>query len=267
MTDENLLTCTFRILRYVPNLVRDEWMNIGVLLVDPEGRLHVRVLEEESQYARLRRIYPAVDVTVLRALGADLEAKAAGPGEGAALLAGLEETLSNALQLSPQKAVLTVNAEAELERLFHDQVEPAMYRAAGAGEREHNRASIRFRARQIFERAHINGRLRYGVKVEEFTAAGDPLRLDFAWQNGKTGFLHSVALGRDSGQAKVLAYTAAAVREKIPDAEFTAITEVLPQRGNTRHEFTMNLFDTSHIQVVPLASLDEYARTLSGRLN
>ncbi len=267
MADEILMTCTFRILRYVPNLVRDEWMNIGVLLVDPEGRLHVRVLEEESQYARLRRLYPAVDVTVLRALEADLETKAAGPGGGAALVAGLEETLSNALQLSPQKAVLTANAEAELERLFQDQVEPAAYRPAGTGEREHNRASIRYRARQIFERAHINGRLRYGVKVEEFTAAGDPFRLDFGWENGTRGFLHSVALGRDSGQAKVLAYTAAAVREKIPDAEFTAITEVPPQSGNPRHEFTVSLLEASRIQLVPLAGLDQYARALGGRLN
>jgi len=267
MAEENLLTCTFRILRYVPNLVRDEWVNIGVLLVDPEGRLHVRVLEEEPQYARLRRLYPAVDLAVLRALEADLEARAAQPGGGAAVVAGLDDTLSNALQLSPQKAVLTANAEAELERLFHDQVEPAAYRATGAGEREHNRASIRYRARQIFERAQINGRLRFGVKVEEFTAAGDPFRLDFGWQNGTRGFLHSVALGRDSGQAKVLAYTAAAVREKIPDAEFTAITEVPPQRGNARHEFTVSLLESSRIQVVPLAGLDQYARALGGRLN
>ncbi len=267
MAEEHLVTCTFRILRYVPNLVRDEWMNIGVLLVDPQGRLHARVLQEESQYARLRRLYPAVDVAVLRALEADLEARAAGPGEGAALMAGLEETLSNALQLSPQKAVLTANAEAELERLFQDQVEPAAYRAGGTGEREHNRASIRYRARQIFERAHINGRLRYGVKVEQFTAPGDPFRLDFGWENGTRGFLHSVALGRDSGQAKVLAYTAAAVREKIPGAEFTAITEVPPQRGNTRHEFTVSLLEASQIQVVPLAGLDQYARALGGRLN
>lgn len=267
MAEENLLTCTFRILRYVPNLVRDEWMNIGVLLVDPEGRLHARVLQEESHYARLRRLYPSVDVAVLRALEADLEAKASQPGAGAAVMAGLDDTLSNALQLSTQKAVLTANAEAELERLFHDQVEPAVYRASGASERDHNRASIRYRARQIFERAHINGRLRHGVRVEEFTAAGDPFRLDFGWQNGTRGFLHSVALGRDSGQAKVLAYTAAAVREKIPDAEFTAITEAPPQRGNARHEFTVSLLEASHIQVVPLAGLDQYARALGGRLN
>jgi len=29
----------------------------------------------------------------------------------------------------------------------------------------------------------------------------------------------------------------------------------------------MNLFESSHIQVMPLAGLDEYARTLRGRLN
>jgi len=267
MADENLLTCTFRILRYVPNLVRDEWMNIGVLLVDPDGQLHVRVLEEESQYARLRRIHPAVDVPVLRALEADLEARAAQTGGGAAVLAGLEDTLSNSLQLGPQKAVLTANADAELERLFHDQVEPSMQRAAGAAEREPNRASIRFRAREVFRRTRLYGRLQFGVKVEEFTAAGDPFRLDFGWQNGTRGFLHSVALGRDSGQAKVLAYTAAAVREKIPGAEFAAITEVPPQRGNSRHEFTVSLLESSDIQVVPLTGLDQYARTLGGRLN
>lgn len=267
MAEENLMTCTFRILRYVPNLLRDEWMNIGVLLVDPEGRLHVRVLEEEPQYARLRRLYPAVDVAVLRALQADFEAKAAQPGGGAALVAAMEETLSNALQLGPQKAVLTANAGAELERLFHDQVEPAMYRPAGAGEREHNRASIRNRARQVFDRAQINGRLHHGVKVEEFTAPGDPFRLDFGWENGTRGFLHSVALGRDSGQAKVLAYTAAAVREKLPDAEFTAITEAPPQRGNARQDFTARMLESSQIQIVPLAGLDQYARTLAGRLN
>src|SRR5271155_3634555 len=131
MAEEMLVTCTFRILRYVPNLVRDEWMNIGILLVDPEGRLHARVLQEEADFARLRRLYPAADVALLRGLEADFGARASQSGGGEALVAGLEDTLSNALQLSPRKAVLTVNPEAEMERLFHDQVEPAVYRGAG----------------------------------------------------------------------------------------------------------------------------------------
>jgi Protein of unknown function (DUF3037) len=267
MADPTLATCTFRILRYVPNLLRDEWINIGVLLVDPAGQLHARLLQEEADFARLRRLYPQADVPLLRALAGDFQERAQKPGEGATLLAGFEETLSNALQVGPQKAVLTANAEAELERLFHDQVEPAAYRGAGTAEREPNRAVIRRRAREIFHRVQLDGRLRFGVRVEEFTATGDPFRLDFGWQNGAQGFLHAVAIERDPGQAKVLAYTAEAVRARIPDAEFAAITEVAPQRGNRRHEFTWNVLENNQIQVVPLAGLDEYARKLRSRLN
>jgi hypothetical protein len=268
MADEHYLTCTYRILRYVPNLLRDEWVNIGVLLVDAAGRLRVRLLQEEAEFARLRRLYPEADVRVLRALEDDFEAQAAQPAEATALVARLEETLSNALQLGPQKAVLTTHAdaEAELERIFLEQVAPPAYRPGGAESREPNRAVIRKRAGQIFQQLQFGDRIRYGVQVEEFTAPGDPLRLDFGWQNGTRGFLHSVALGRDAGQAKVLAFTAGAVREKIPDAEFAAITEVAPQAGNRRHEFSVSLLESSGIQVVPLSGLEEYARNLRTRI-
>jgi len=29
--------CAYRVLRYTPNLVRDEWVNIGVLVFDPQS--------------------------------------------------------------------------------------------------------------------------------------------------------------------------------------------------------------------------------------
>jgi hypothetical protein len=267
MPDVVLAPCTFRILRYVPNLLRDEWMNIGVLLVDPGGQLHARLLQEEADFARLRRLYPQVDVVLLRALAGDFQERAQKPGEGTTLVAGFEETLSNALQLGPQKAVLTANAEAELERLFHDQVEPAAYRGMGAAEREPNRAIIRRRAREIFRRNQLDPVLRFGVHVEEFTSPGDPFRLDFGWRNGVRGFLHSVPLARDAGQAKILAFTADAVRVKDPQAEFVAVTEEAPQHGNRRHEFVAGLFEGHGIEMVPLGGLDEFARKLRARLN
>jgi hypothetical protein len=267
MAEENLATCTFRILRYVPNLVRDEWMNIGVLLVDPAGQLHAQLLQEEADFARLRRLHPEADITVLRALAGDLQARGGRPGEAAALMAGFEETLSNALQLGPQKAVLTTNAEAELVRLFHDQVEPTVYRGTAAAEREPNRAVIRRRAREIFHRNQLDPMLRFSVHVDEFTTPGDPFRLDFGWRNGVRGFLHSVPLARDAGQAKVLAFTADAVRAKDPDAEFVAVTEAAPKPGNRRHDFMAGLFEAHRIEMVPLGGLDEFARRLRSRLN
>src|SRR5713226_5273449 len=106
--------CAYRILRYTPNLVRDEWVNIGVLLFDPStGERRLRLIEEQDEYNRVRRLHPQADEALLRALRDDLEdrfqsangAQGAG-GDWQQLLAKWDETLSHALQLAPQKAVL-----------------------------------------------------------------------------------------------------------------------------------------------------------------
>lgn len=45
-------TLAYRVLRYTPNLVRDEWLNIGVLVFDPEtGERRLRMIEEPEEYA------------------------------------------------------------------------------------------------------------------------------------------------------------------------------------------------------------------------
>ena len=39
--------CAYHVVRYLPNLVRDEWVNIGILLFDPaKGRILRRMMEE-----------------------------------------------------------------------------------------------------------------------------------------------------------------------------------------------------------------------------
>src|SRR6266849_11192681 len=64
----------YRILRYVPNLVRDEWVNIGVLIFNPlTGERRLRLIGDRVEYNRVRRLHPSVDEAVLRALRDDLE--------------------------------------------------------------------------------------------------------------------------------------------------------------------------------------------------
>ncbi|MFZ0415401.1 MAG: DUF3037 domain-containing protein, partial [Candidatus Acidiferrales bacterium] len=61
-------TLTYRVLRYTPNLVRDEWVNVGVLLEDPQKqRARARLIEETSELARVRRLHPNADEALLRA--------------------------------------------------------------------------------------------------------------------------------------------------------------------------------------------------------
>src|SRR5258708_31921941 len=64
----------YHVLRYTSDLVRDEWVNIGVIVFDPlTGALRLRLVEEQDEYARIRRLQPAADEDVLRGFRDHLE--------------------------------------------------------------------------------------------------------------------------------------------------------------------------------------------------
>ena len=90
------------------------------------------------------------------------------------------------------------------------------------------------------------------------------MRMDYAYRrNGTRGFVQALPLGRDPGQAKVLAFTADAIRAKLPKTEFLAVTEIEPRpQENPRHRFVTGLLEEREIPVVPLARLAEWAQRM-----
>jgi hypothetical protein len=268
MPDTALRPCAYHVIRYMPNLVRDEWVNIGVLLFDPSnGRVLRRLVEEPAEFARVRRLHPAADEALLRGLPEELDAQinsqAGAPGgTPAEQLARLEQTLSNAVQLSPRKGLLAEDFDAELDRLYRDHVEPPRYRRDF--EDLSTRNAIRTRANQVFRSAGIWTRLERRVNVAEFTFDGDPMRVDYAYRrNGTRGFVQALALGRDPGQAKVLAFTAEAIRAKVPKTDFLAVTETEPRpQENLRHRFVTGLLEERGVHVVPLGRLMDWAQKM-----
>jgi len=264
MPEPALRPFAYHIVRYTPNLVRDEWVNIGVLLSDPStGRVLRRLMEEPAEFARVRRLHPSADEALLRQLPAEFEAQlGADPGRAQTSLARLEQTLSNAVQLSPQKGLLAEDMDAELDRLYHNHVEPPRY-TRGAEDLS-TRNAIRTRANQVFRTAGIWPRLGRHVRIAEFTYPGDPLRIDYTYRrNGTRGFVQALPLGREPGQAKVLAFTADAIRAKLPHSEFVAVTEVAPRQENPRHQFVVGLLEQREIPVLPITRLAEWARGLA----
>jgi len=273
MPDENLQRCAYHVVRYQPNLIRDEWVNIGVLLLIPPqtpaqgpiaGRVRQRWLDEPADLARLRRLHPAVDEELLLRLPAAFEREFAGRElDAEALLEKFDGTLSNAVQFAPRKFLFSPDPDAELDRLFREQVEPLREARRGPAE-VRTRADVRARAADFFRGAKILRFMRRGVPVEKYTAPGDPMRIDFAYRrNGTTGFVHSIALGRDPGQAKLLAFTAGAIREEIPNSEFLAVTEREPARGNKRDEFVLKILEEPKVRVMPLGELRKWAEDVA----
>src|SRR3979490_1148566 len=100
MPEDALQPCAYHVVRYQPNLVRDEWVNIGVLLLDPSsGRVRQRWLEEPAHVAGLRRLHPAADEDLLLRIPAGFGRPFIGREmDVAAILEKFDETFSNALQ-------------------------------------------------------------------------------------------------------------------------------------------------------------------------
>jgi hypothetical protein len=254
--------CACRILRYTPNLVRDEWVNIGVLLFDPQtGERRLRVIEEEEEYRRVRRVHPEADELVLRALRDDLEdrfqsAATSGTtentGDWQRLLAKWDETLSNALQLAPQKGVFAADLDAELERLYADHVAPQ--RTASRVGAPGSRANLRLYCSQVFRQARLWDRLQKSVRAEKFTFPGDPMRLDYSYRrNGTRGFVQTLSVTRAPADAKLLAYTAERIAAKASlKTEFAAVTDVELKMENDRHRFVRDTLRDVGIEPIPL---------------
>ena len=265
MPDEALQPCSYHLVRYQPNLIREEWVNIGVLLLDPSsGRVRQRWLEEPADLVRLRRLHPAADEDLLLRLPAEFDRQFAGREmEAEAILEKFDETLSTALQLSPRKWLLSRDPDAELDRLYREQVEPVRELRRGTAEIR-TRNDVRSRAADYFRTEKILRLMQRAVRVEEFTVPGDPMRIDFSYRrNGTRGFVHAVPLGRDPGHAKLLAYTAGAIRERLAHSEFLAVTEREPARGNVRDQFVSGILAQSHVRVVPLTELRKWAHDVA----
>jgi Protein of unknown function (DUF3037) len=254
--------CAYRILRYTPNLVRDEWVNIGVLLFDPaSGERRLRLLEDQDEYNRVRRLHPQADESLLRALRDDLEdrfqsASAKSSNGGSAdwlqLLGKWDDTLSNALQLAPQKGVHAVDLDAELERLYTDHV--AMQRAPSRVGTPGSRAQMRSYCSQVFRQARLWDRIEKSVRASEFTFPGDPMRLDYSYRrNGTRGFVQNLSVTRAPADAKLLAYTAGRITAKaVLKTEFAAVTDVVLNAENDRHRFVRDTLRDAGIEPVAM---------------
>ena len=258
-------TYVYHVLRYTSDLVRDEWLNIGILIFDPAtGERSIRLIDEEREYARLRRLQPTADEDVIRRTRDYMDDhfevllqqfRAGAPNATAdfrKLIEKWDGTLSTGLQLSPQKGVHAADLETEASRLYAEHVglERSVTRVGAPG----SRATMRNYCSQVWHQARLWERIEKSTRVAQFTFPGDPMRIDYAYRrNGTRGFVQTISVSRSPMACKEYAYTAQYIAPRAAfKSEFAAITDVPLDDGNLRHRFVRDTLRDAGIEPIPM---------------
>lgn len=261
--------CEFFLVRYVPDPVKNEFVNIGVVLREAGGG--AAAVRFTRDWARVRCADPDADTAMLEALEAEMRQRLAEQEtDGKPLLGIMEDSFSNLIQMTEPKGCLAENVAAELEQLMRVYVEPRRERARQVLS---GRQAIARSMRSSFEKAGVWDLMRKRIPAAEYTRPGDPLKIDCGYRpNGVVRMFHAVSLLGDVETAKVLAFSAPALRAGLERAEkaeleLTAIVEPLRDGNGEVHEemeayrFGVETMEAQRIRVLTVSDLERVAET------
>jgi hypothetical protein len=266
MTDK--IQCRFFVLRYAPDAVKNEFINVGLVLLPPAGGAQVRFTRD---WSRVLCIDPDADVEMLQALESDLRSQLREMnGDRDLILRRIQDSFSNAIQPSEFQACLASSAvdEAdELARLYLERPRRRQQtREPGA------RVAIVARMRSEFEAAGVWPLMLKNVAVSQYTRSGDPLKIDCGYSpNGTVKLFHAVTLNSDVNAAKVLSFSFPQLAQGIHKAEnkqafLTAIVEDDLPSDDESVTFARETLEQNAIRIAPVSTMANIAREAAREL-
>jgi hypothetical protein len=216
-------SASYTILRYIPSILREEFVNVGVILICPELKFQdVRVLPSFGDDSRLK-VFEQADGTFIRHAVGKLQRaiedrsinELLGKDEEQALLSPVDLKslqsmyVANNLQLSPVRSAATNNPQETLERLFTDFV--------GQVEIERvpktvTRQVIRDKVKKVFSQ---QGLFDLGLKQEWPLPTLTAPTIDFAYQNHVWHCYQAISF---AGAERTVTNTVNAYRQAASDA-------------------------------------------------
>jgi hypothetical protein len=274
--------CEFFLIQYVPDVVKGEFVNIGVVLREAAGRGEGARPQTQIRFtrnwARVRCLDADADLELLEALEQDLpkrlqmEMSTQDPKDAFGFF---QETLSNSLQITEPKATLAENMTAEMDQLMQLYVEPLKVAKVKEerGRAFIGRARLQRAMQTEFRNAGVWNQMWQRIPASRYTRAGDPLRIDCGYRKNELAHLfQAVSLTGDVESAKSLAFSMDALRagvkrEETAELDFAAVVEPLrsvAEPGSEEEEcylFGKETMERQQIRVLTISDLSRTAET------
>ena len=257
----------FLVVRYVPNSIRGEFVNIGVVMFESSLDGFADVLFTRD-WRRLRCLDPDMDLDVLLALEGSLRVQLRDTADRRTVLEKLESLLSNAVQLSTRTACLAEDPAEELrqvEKIYCEATTPAPARPSSGRQR------ILKTMQSAFEQAGVLGLLHKEIPAARYTAQGDPLKIDFGYKpNGILKMLQAVSLSTSVDPAKALAFSFGQMKSGAKDlGETLALTAVVDDdldSTDVHISFALAALKKAEIEVRKMAEMADIAEGIRAEL-
>jgi hypothetical protein len=263
------------LLRYVPNAVRDEFVNIGLVMTESGGEEGFAGLHFTKDWRRARRVDPNIDIEVLEALGREVEQRLLGVKQRATLLHEMMDSYSNLLQISPVRHCLVDDPARELKELAARLVEMPKpgerieeeLRTEEDLPRRAGRRWIYSEMSQAFRSMGVWDLLTKDLPASPYTNDADDFTFDCGYAVGnEVKLFHAVSLV-DVGQetrmfplrvAKI-APRMASLRKKMP--RFTAVVEDWYNQEDQTVKTVLAFMKDEEIRVARLREMPGMAET------
>lgn len=255
----------FFLLRYVPDAVKDEPINLGVVVIEPgakdEGFADVRFTRD---WQRVRRHDPQVDVEMLEALERDIRENLGDAQDREVLLRKLGDSFSNLIQVAPPKACLAADPAKEIEKLaslYFDGPKPQA-RIESLG-----RPRILKGMRDAFEQAAVWASLMKDIPAADYTKPGDPFKFDFGYRlEAEIKLFHAVSLKANVEQAIMLAARYPKIAQGMAQKAqvnpmLTAVIDDDLDRTRAEVQFALNAMEDEKMRIATLAEMPSIAES------
>jgi hypothetical protein len=270
--------CAFQLIRYVPDPVRNEFVNIGVLLRTSGGEQSV--LRFTRDWSRVRCLDPDADTEMLEALEIEIghRLRAQPADHSKPIMALLEGSLSNGVQITEAKAYLAETFLSGVEDLMRWYVDrPRRERSKQPG----GRTAVLAAMRRSFEDAGVWTLMWKQIPAAIYTRPGDPLRIDCGYSNGVLKMFQAISLETNADDAKLLAFaaprlTAGAERKEKRQLVLTAIIEPIvwpagdsepSEERSMLYDYARETMEEHEIRVMTTSELPQLAQTAREELH
>lgn len=265
---DKLKECSLYLVRYMPDIARGEFLNIGVFLFSPQENYLGCLFTDD--FRRIKRFHPQADLDFVRELQQDFEQQVDDHNDDLrAYIRWMEQSFSNLVQLSPVRSCLLQDPATDIQNLFNRYVGTRIEGPLPID----TRLRIKQQLRLSLVRAGVWDRLERSIPAARWTQPGDPFTFDFGYRpleiasrpNGHIKFIHALSLKRDVELAKVLVYTMNHVQRHEP-AELTAVVEGRAGESDEASALCQNILSEAGIAIQPVALADEYAESIRSEL-